>query len=717
MEHQNFDFTAVQDEDRKDIIELSRRITAFEQGQEDEEKFKHYRLTRGVYGQRQLGVQMFRTKIPYGKITTDQLLALADISERWATGNLHITTRQNVQMHYVKLQDSPAVWTALAQNGLTAREACGNTVRNITASAKAGIDPHELFDVSPYAHASFEYFLRNPICQDMGRKIKPAFSSSDADSAFTYFHDFGFIPRIKVENGQEIRGFKVVIGGGLGAVSIVAHEAYEFLPTDQIIPFMEACIRVFDRYGEREKRMKARMKFLIKKLGYEQFMALVETEKTALKYQSVPIDENIGPKTHIPSAPTVAIEKPNNPEKYDLWIKTNVFQQKQSGFFAAQLKVLLGDIHAKEARKLAQIIKTYAADDIRLTVNQGLLVKFILPEYLPNLFNALEEIGLADPGFDSTADITACPGTDTCALGVTNSTGLSKQLENVIKEDFPALLNERNLKIKISGCMNSCGQHMAANIGFHGSSIKKENKVIPAMQVVIGGGVDPHGKGFVAEKVIKLPTKRIPQALSSVLNDYELNSDGQTYFNDYYYEKGKRYFYDLLKPLADISTLGQTDFFDWEQDAQYVQSIGVGECAGVALDVIGTIISEAFQKTELAEEALTGAHPADSIYHSYTAMIIGAKAMLLSEDIKCNTHKGIADDFQKHFVATGRFNSIQDFAALVFQINQNEPTEAFAVQFHAEAKQFIKQVIETRERQLSNEGGADKLVVGNYYRA
>ena len=268
----NPDFTNVSEAARKDILELQANIRAFRKGEFPEERFRHYRLTRGVYGQRQQGVQMFRTKIPFGKLTADQLIAIANTSEKYATGNLHLTTRQNIQYHYVKLEDSPAVWTALAQAGVTAREACGNTVRNLTASAKAGIDPDELFDVSPYVQASFEYFLRNPICQDMGRKIKPAFSSSDKDSAFTYFHDFGFIPRIKIENGEEIRGFKVVVGGGLGAQSMVAKTAYEFLHEDEIIPFMEAGIRVFDRYGERKTRMKARLKFLIKKIGLENYL-------------------------------------------------------------------------------------------------------------------------------------------------------------------------------------------------------------------------------------------------------------------------------------------------------------------------------------------------------------------------------------------------------------------------------------------------------------
>ena len=714
---QNFDFSNVKEVDRKDIVELSERINAFHAGKEDEERFKHYRLTRGVYGQRQLGVQMFRTKIPFGKITTHQLLALADISEKYATGNLHITTRQNIQMHYVKLQDSPAVWTALAQNDLTAREACGNTVRNVTASAKAGIDPDELFDVTPYAQATFEFFLRNPICQDMGRKIKPAFSSSDKDSAFTYFHDFGFIPRIKMVDGKEKRGFKVVIGGGLGAVSMVAHEAHEFLPEDQIIPFMEACIRVFDRHGEREKRMKARMKFLVKKLGFDGFMELVNAERIAIKSQSVPIDINIVKQPTIPEDFEVEQIEIDNKEKYDLWLKTNVFEQKQQGFYAIQVKVLLGDISAETARKLAPAIQKYAADDIRLTVNQGMIIKYVRPKFLPHLFDVLNSLGLAEPGFNSTADITACPGTDTCALGVTNSTGLSKKLEEVIRDSFPSLIEETNIKIKISGCMNACGQHMAANIGFHGSSIKKNNMVIPAMQVVIGGGVDPEGKGFIAEKVIKLPTKRIPTALATILEDYEANAAEGVYFNDYYYSKGKRYFYNLLKPFAELEQLKETDFFDWGQDAQYIQEIGVGECAGVALDVVGTILKEASDKIKEAEEALQSERFADSIYHSYAGMVIGAKAMLLSKDVKCNTHRGIIEDFQTNYVENAEVVLALPFNETVLQINKNEPSNTFAQDYFTQARDFMKQIIAIRTAQLGQSNGQDKVVVGNYYKA
>ncbi len=712
-----YDFTNVNEAAQQDILELDRRIEAFRKGREDEERFKLYRLTRGVYGQRQYGVQMFRTKIPYGKLTADQLIKIADVSEKYTNGNLHLTTRQNIQLHYVKLEDSPKIWTELAQTGVTAREACGNTVRNLTASANAGIDPDEPFDVSPYAEAAFQYFLRNAICQEMGRKIKPAFSSSDRDSAFTYFHDFGFIPRIKTENGEEIRGFKVVVGGGLGAVSMVAQTAYEFLEADRIIPFMEAAIRVFDRYGEREKRMKARMKFLIQKIGFEEFLNLVELEKLALKNQKVPIDYKAFPQALPPSELFLPTTTPVDADKYELWLNTNVYEQKQKGYYAAQLRVPLGNISAPTARALASLVKQYAADDIRITVNQGLLLKFLREETLPHLYNELLKLGLAEPGFDTIADITACPGTDTCALGVTNSTGLAQELEKVIREEYPDLVVNSDIKIKISGCMNSCGQHMAAQIGFHGSSIKKGALVVPAMQIVLGGGVSPDGTGFVADKVIKLPTKRIPDALRLLLADYDESASETEYFNAYVHRLGKRYFYDLLKPLAEIESLGETDFFDWGQNEEYVQEIGVGECAGVTLDVVGTIIADAREKLDSAKASFEQEDYVSALYQAYTGFVVGAKALLLSIDVKCNTHRVILDDFQTHYVETGAFHFPETFPEQVLQISKYEPTQEFAEDYLAEAEAFVQKVIATRKQQIVAEGGVEKLVIDNYYKA
>ncbi|HPN19362.1 MAG TPA: nitrite/sulfite reductase, partial [Chitinophagales bacterium] len=576
----------------RDIFELQQKINAFQNGEMPEDKFKAFRLTRGVYGQRQLGVQMFRTKFPFGKITPKQLVRVAELSEQYASSNLHLTTRQNIQLHYVKVTDAPAIWAGLEDVGATGREACGNTVRNITASSRAGIDPDELFDVSPYAYAAFEFFLRNPICQDMGRKIKPAFSSSDKDSAYTFLHDFGFIPRL--ENGE--RGFKVVVGGGLGAQAILAQTAYEFLHEDQIIPFMEAALRVFDRYGERVRRHKARMKYLIKEIGLEKFMELVETERTANKVKSFKIDTSkvdVGEPTHNNIAPQVELE---HPQRYEDWLKTNVFEQKQKGYYAVALKVTKGDVKPDQARKIAELAQNYASEDMRITMNQGMLLKFVRKESLPYFYQELNKMGFANPGFDTIADVTTCPGTDTCNLGVTNSMTLGKILEDVILDEFYHLIFDSEIKIKISGCMNSCGQHMAANIGLHGSSIKVGELVAPAMQVVLGGGVDINGVGSVGDKIVKLPTKRTPEMLRIILNDYDTNSTEGEYFNDYYRRQGKNYFYTILKPLANADLYVDDDFIDYDGVENFVPEIGVGECAGVMYDMVGGIIKDAENK-------------------------------------------------------------------------------------------------------------------------
>jgi len=244
----------------KDIIDLEKKIRAFREGKIHDEKFRSLRLARGIYGQRQPGVQMVRIKLPFGKITFKQLLRIADIADEYASHNLHLTTRQDIQIHYVSLDRTPQLWAELEQDDITLREACGNTVRNVTSSPTSGIDPAEPFDVSPYAHAVFEYFLRNPICQDMGRKFKISFSSSEADTAFSYIHDIGLIPKL---NSNNERGFKVMLGGGLGAQPLLASIVEDFLPEDQLIPYIEAIIRVFDRYGERNNRNKARLKYLI----------------------------------------------------------------------------------------------------------------------------------------------------------------------------------------------------------------------------------------------------------------------------------------------------------------------------------------------------------------------------------------------------------------------------------------------------------------------
>ncbi|MEM8893075.1 MAG: nitrite/sulfite reductase [Bacteroidota bacterium] len=701
---------------KNDIIDLQEKIRKFRNLQIDEEKFKQFRLTRGVYGQRQQGVHMFRTKIPYGKLTPEQLRRLADVSDEYATGNLHLTTRQNIQFHYVKLEDSPLVWAKLEEKGVTSKEACGNTVRNITASATAGIDPDEPFDVSTYVQAVFEYFLRHPVCQEMGRKIKMAFSSSKKDSAFAYFHDFGFIPAID-ENGQH--GFEVHIGGGLGAQPFKALKAKSFLPADEIIPFIEAGLRVFDRYGEREKRYKARMKYLIdpkKGIGLDRYLELLEIEKESLASSKHPIAYLTQDYDGLPES--VEFAEPRT-EDYRLWKKTNVFEQKQVGYFGVYLKVPNGDLSSNTGRQLADIIEQFASPDFRITVNQGILLRFVQLHHLPEIYQALFPLGLADYGYETLADVTACPGTDTCNLAVTNSTIISQVIEETVKVEFPQLVEHEKLSIKISGCMNSCGQHMAANIGLHGSSIKNGTSVIPALQIVIGGGVDASGQGFMAERIIKLPTKRIPEALKIILNEYVEQSPTGESFNKFYQRLGNRHFYSLLKHLADKASLTSADYLDWGHSEAFVPEIGTGECAGVSLDVIATIIGEASEKLDLASAKQQEGNHSHAIYFAYSAYVIGAKALLLEKDIRCNTHDKIIDDFQEQLhglpLVESAFPAFKDW---VLKINQEKPDPDFTRNYLSGASLFLDLVKQTREDQLkSSKTQEEKLVVSNFYKA
>ena len=683
---------------QKDIIDLERKIALFRDGKIDDERFRSLRLARGVYGQRQEGVQMIRIKLPFGKVSSEQLHRISDVSDEYSRGRLHITTRQDIQIHYVSLDRTPELWAELEKNDITLREACGNTVRNITASETAGIDVDELFDVSPYAHAMFQFFLRNPVCQEMGRKFKISFSSSDKDTALSYLHDLGFIPRIV--NGE--RGFKVMLGGGLGSQPHHAELLSEFIPVNQIIPTTEGVLRIFDRFGERNKRLKARMKFLIKDLGRDAFLKLVEEEKKALAYQTVEIDTTAF-DAPIPEpllvAPKVEIA---DVAAFEAWKKSNVIQQKQAGYVAIGIKVSLGDFYTDKARLLADLIKNYGANELRFTLRQDILIRNIKEDNLVFFYQELEKLGFVDLGYNSTADITACPGTDTCNLGIASSTGIATELERVLAAEYPQYNNNRGITIKISGCMNACGQHNMAEIGFQGMSINSGKLVAPALQVLLGGGNLGNGEGRFSDKVIKIPSRRGPDALRFILNDFETNANGLK-FLDYYDAKGEKYFFDLLTPLADITNLTEADFVDWGNADNYVKAIGVGECAGVVIDLVTTLIFEAKDKMTFAHEAFDDKNWADAIYLAYAGFVNGAKALLLSENEKTNHHAGIIDLFDTVFTATNKIELKSTFRDLVYQINQNEPSEAFAKSYIEDATAFFEAIELYRAKDLANE--------------
>jgi len=672
----------------KDIIELADKIQMFHNGKIDEEKFRSLRLARGVYGQRQEGVQMIRIKIPYGKLKSNQLRRISEVSDEYSKGRLHITTRQDIQIHYVDLNRTPELWAELEKDEVTLREACGNVVRNVTASETAGFDVNEPFDVQPYAHAIFQEFLRNPICQEMGRKFKVSFSSTDEDTGLSYLHDIGFIA--KIENG--VRGFKVMVAGGLGSQPHHAEVLYDFLAAEEIIPMMNAVLRVFDRHGERKSRAKARMKFLMAKIGLDAFKELVEEQRIAVPYTSVAIDAEAYPEPVIATVSEIPQVTIKDPKAFAQWKATNLIPQKQAGYVAIGVKVLLGDFYTDKARLLADLVDKYAGGEVRLTLRQNIVIPHVKEELVEVVYAELEKLGFVDLGYNKAVDITACPGTDTCNLGIASSTGIAEELEKVIAAEFPQYLNNEDVVIKISGCMNACGQHNMAHIGFQGMTIRtKDKKVAPALQVLLGGGNYGDGKARFSDKVVKIPSRRGPEALRRILNDFDANGSGKL-FLAYYEEKGERYFYDLLTDLSEADTLPAEYFIDWGTNEEYVKAIGVGECAGVVIDLIETLFLESEEKIANAKEAFENGVYSDALYHAYSSQINSAKAILLAENKKTNTQAGIVADFDKFFVNEGLIKLEGPFTDSVYAINKNAPSKDFATDYIAAAETFLTAV-------------------------
>ncbi len=672
---------------QKDIIELANKIELFHKGKIDEEKFRSLRLARGVYGQRQEGVQMIRIKIPYGKLKSNQLRRISEVSDEYSRGRLHITTRQDIQIHHVDLNRTPELWAELEKDEVTLREACGNVVRNVTASETAGIDVKEPFDVSPYADALYKFFLRNPICQEMGRKFKVSFSSTDEDTGLSYLHDIGYIAKMK----DGVRGFKVMVAGGLGSQPRHADVLFDFIETDKIIPVMEGVLRVFDRYGERKSRAKARMKFLVKDIGLEAFKNLIAEEQKAIEFKSVAIDTN----TYETSKP-VEVEAPQveikDLEAFKLWKSTNLIPQKQEGYVAIGIKVLLGDFYTDKARLLANLVDGYAAGEVRLTLRQNIIIPFVKEELVPFFYQELSKLDFVEAGYNKAVDITACPGTDTCNLGIASSTGIAKELERVIKTEYPQYLENNDLVIKISGCMNACGQHNMANIGFQGMTIRTPDKLVaPALQVLLGGGNQGDGNATFADKVAKVPSRRGPEALRRILNDFEAHAKGKA-FVAYYQEKGERYFYDLLNDLQDATNLNQEDFIDWGENEKYVKEIGIGECAGVVIDLIATLFFESEEKIENAKTSFENSVYSGAIYYAYQSLVNSAKALLLSENKKTNTHAGIISQFDELFIETEKINLGTSFSDLIYQINKHAPSKEFAENYILSANKFLSAV-------------------------
>ncbi len=676
---------------------LAREVDIFEtelelrkQGKLEERLFAETRLRRGVYGQRYDNGQrhdgkkvqqlaypsgeltkgpntlwdapgMQRIKIPGGGLNAEQLETLAELAEEYSDGIAHVTTRQDFQLHYVHIDDTPALMRRLAAANITTREACGNSVRNVTACPYAGVCPDEAFDVTPYSRALSGFLLGHPDCQNFGRKFKPAFSGcSEHACALTNMHDLGLIAVKRSENGKEERGFEMYVGGGLGTVPYQAKLFDPFVPPEEVLPLAQAIARVFAKHGEKKNRNRARIKFLVNDLGIEKFRELVLEEREKLppdprwtEYVEAAKqfrEEPLRPAGQLPSSTSEAFER---------WVKTNIRRQKQEGYVVATVALPLGDITANQLRALADIVRRFTKETVRTTVEQNFVIRWVSQSDLPELYNALEAAGLGEPGAGTILDITTCPGTDTCKLGISSSRGLAAELRKRLAEKSYQLDEAvQNLHIKVSGCFNSCGQHHVADLGFYGVSRKMAGYAVPHFQLVLGGEWT-HNAGSYGLPVMAIPSKNIPEVVTRLTERYVAGRKNGEAFKDYIKRIGKadlkNMLEDLTRPPADQAA--RSFFSDWGDPREYsLDDLGVGECAGEVVSSFEFDLAAAEREVFEAQIAFDNAETARAGNLGYQSMLHAAKALVKTEfpDVTDDPER-IIHEFRTRFYDTQKF--------------------------------------------------------------
>jgi sulfite reductase (ferredoxin) len=663
--------------------------------------FKPFRLQYGIYGQRQAGVQMVRIKIPFGGITANQLRRIAELAERYTTGVGHVTTRQDIQLHFAELKDVPAIMRGLAEVGLTTREACANTVRNVTGCHLAGVCQGEVFDITPYAKTVAYHLLRNPLNQSLPRKFKIAFSGCRHDCALTPIHDIGLLAT-KAEDGT--LGFRMVAGGGLGSAPRIAQVLREFTPIEELIPSIEAVIKVFDTLGNRKNRNKARMKFVIEKLGFAEFKRRWEETYVSmgharpasqpfklLEHQDHPVPlimpTSNGAK---PSASNEFVNGAAQETPFAMWKRTNVVPQKQAGYVTAVIKLFMGDLTASHMLHLADLAEHYSNGNLRTTINQNMVIRWIAENRLEELYEDLASQGLADPGAELVEDIIACPGTDTCGLGITSSKGLARALAEV----FPAGRVPEDLKdvsVKISGCHNSCAQHHIATIGLHGVGKRIGEHTAPFYELHLGGKVN--GTAKIGQMTVKLPAKAVSAAITHLIDVYRRDrkpGEGLPAFIDRVGKnplKDELIPYTLVPPFADDPTF----YYDWEGDEEFVlEDLGPGECAGGALEMIENGILEADQELYQAKLLIDNHQYAVSVNKSYRAVLAAAKALLVTEGLEPSTDAETFAEFDRRIAQKGVVPAIYgDLDKKVGDLGPKDTTAESAGEKMAFAKGFV----------------------------
>jgi sulfite reductase (ferredoxin) len=719
--------------------DLGREIDIFEQqmelrkhGKIDEKVFAETRLRRGIYGQRYdngqrhdgKGIQrleyradvlkgpdtlwdapgMMRIKIPFGGVTPEQLETLADLSEEYADGVSHVTTRQDFQFHYVHIDDTPALMRRLAAIGITTREACGNVVRNVTACPLAGICHEEKFDTTPYAKASARFLLGHLDTQDFGRKVKLAFSGCEQNPCgLVTMHDMGAIAKTKVVDGQVRRGFAFYVGGGLGAVPYKAKLFDEFLPEEELLPTMQAISRVFARLGEKRNRARARIKFLIASLGIDEFRKLVLEER-----QKLPADPRwtdflarVKEQDEQPLRAGASLNGRKRAEGFEAWYATNVYKQRQPGYVAATVTLPLGDASADQMRALAAIARRFVRDTLRTTVEQNILFRWVSEADLPEFYQAIKAIGLGAADAGTIVDVTSCPGTDTCKLGIASSRGLARELRYRLGEKSLELdAAVKNLRIKVSGCFNSCGQHHIADIGFYGINRNVKGFQVPHFQVILGGKFHDNA-GEYGVPIGAVPSKRIPEAVLSITEFYLRRRERNERFQEFVGRIGKKAVKDLLENLTKIPAheVDRSYYSDWGDPREFtLVDMGVGECAGEVVSQAEFTLAASERELFEAQLLLDAGQSQEAAKGAYASMLRAAQGLVKDQNPSVSEDENqIIAEFTSRFYDTQLFwdkYAGGKFAEYLFKarefVSHAKATDADrAVQLLQEAQLFI----------------------------
>jgi sulfite reductase beta subunit-like hemoprotein len=575
----------------REFDDFDTEAVRFLQGEIPENEFIGFRLRQGVYGQRQPDVQMVRIKIPFGGVNPEQLEMFADAVERWAPLRKgHITTRQCVQLHHIPLIDITKLIREISDAGLSSREGCGNTVRNVTGDPWAGVCEGELFDPTPYAGAYVRYFVRNEVCQLMPRKFKTAFTATDEDRAITGIHDGGFIPRVREIDGEFVRGFEIRIGGGTSIMPRVAPTLYDFVRADdgEYIKVTEAVLRIFDRQDAlRKNRARARIKVLVDRIGMNAFREMVDEELRGdwVQERDYDLDRLLFVHDEAQNAPAVPVEVPQ-PDATDAWFArfraSNVIPQRQPGFSTVEVRVPRGDLSPEQFRGLADIMREFSGGYARTTVQQNLVLRWVRDEAVYAVWKRLVALDLGTAGAREINDVVSCPGTDSCKLGITNSMGLNRAIEEYIDAMQITDPLTRQIHIKMSGCPNGCSQHHIANIGFYGASIKVGDRAIPAYIPHVGGQYEGGEVRMGQRLKLRLPAKRIPEVVGRWLRFYESDRTDGEMFNAFVDRIGHEAFEALAAEATlpvEYSAETINDFVDWNRAEPFKVMRGEGECA------------------------------------------------------------------------------------------------------------------------------------------